>query len=120
MAISGLSTVLLRILNGNLVDVDLPLSFTQAFTTGYTLQQGVQITGATAITLPTPNVLLVYLKAVTNTLTVTWTPATGASAVVQNIAAGGFLLMMNPTAGITALTLTPVAANVTYDMLIGG
>ncbi len=118
---TGFLNALIRVLNvSNIIDFELPIYLSQSFTNGYSLKQNIASTSAVVITLPCTSILFVYLKAVVGTLTVTWTPATGASAVVQDIAVGGILIMDNPSGGITALTLGKTAVNCTYDMLIGG
>lgn len=117
MSTTGLVNALIRLLTStNVIDVEIPLAFTQAFANGQLFVQGVVNAAPTAITLPCVNVLFVYIKAMAGTLTVTWTPSGGASVVVQNIAAGGVLILNNPSAGITALTI----GIGTYDMLLGG
>ena len=117
MATTGLVNVLIRLLtSANVIDVELPLAFTQLFGNGQLFQQGVINAAPAAITLPCANVLFVYIKAVSGTLTVTWTPSGGGNVVVQNIAVGGILILNNPAAGITALTI----GIGTYDMLLGG
>jgi len=85
----------------------------------------------TTITLPISPAPLVYVAnlSTANTVTVTWTPNAGASAIVQVLQPaasssvnGGMLLLANSntTSGITALSITASGANTAVDYLILG
>ena len=78
---------------------------------------------AHAQSLPIATVRQYYLKNThaSATITVTWTPAGGASAVVQTVGPGGVLLFWQKTTdgGITALSYQASAA-ATFEDFMGG
>jgi len=85
--------------------------------------------GANVIAISTPSGIAaeVYIKNVdpnNKTVTVTWTPNGGASATVIVLNSGDQIIFWtNPsgnTPGISALTLTPSAANALVEFFIGG
>ena len=120
MASTGLMNVLIRILtSANVIDVELPLNFSQAFANGVTFKQGIIQTGALVITLPAPTIFLIYVKSVVGTTTVKWQHTGGTLVAVTDLAVGDFVLT-NCTGGYTALTIGAPAVTSTYDMLIGG
>jgi len=76
-------------------------------------------TSPTPITLPITPTQLFYLKnlSASFTITVTWTPESGSSAVIQVIQPGGVIFFFNPGNGITALSVQASGvANVDYVM----
>jgi hypothetical protein len=81
-----------------------------------------QCTGATTVNLPAATVWIVYVKnldAAAN-LTVTFTPAGGASETVL-LVPGGIFLYFQPSegaGGITALSLTPSAGTISADVYV--
>lgn len=84
-------------------------------------------TGATTITFPS-NVTQVRQLALKNlhasgTITVIWTPTTGASATIAVLGAGAGLFLWDDnthaTAGISALSLTASIANTDYELFLG-
>lgn len=78
----------------------------------------------TAITLPVSPVQFLYLKNLhaTQTITVTWTPTGGVSAIVQTLQPGSYLILGEAAVGggITALSLQGSGAGTTYEMILGG
>ena len=81
-------------------------------------------TSPTSVTLPVSPVNFVYIKNLhaTFTLTVSWTPNGGASAVIQTLEPGGYLIMGQPTsgAGITALSITASNASTPAEFILLG
>src|SRR6516164_3053089 len=81
-------------------------------------------TGATSITLPIAAVQTVYIRNThaSQTLTVTWTPNGGASAVVCTLQPNSWILLSesNTTSGITALSLQASAANTPVEYILAG
>ena len=98
----------------------------QSFT-GTISSQGESVafgTSPTSITLPINPTQVVYIANLhaTNTITVTWTPRSGASAVISTIQPIGFILMAetNTTSGITALSITASGAGTPVDFFLAG
>ncbi len=83
--------------------------------------------GPTPISLATAICTQFYLKNIDpngHTVTVTWTPQGGASAVVQTLLPGDLILFWSKPGGanngITALSLTPSAATTLIEYFFGG
>lgn len=80
----------------------------------------------TAVVLPVAVAQFVYIKNLhaTQTLTVTWTPNTGASAVVTVLAAGSAIILcesaVTALGGISVLSLQGSGAATTCEVVIGG
>jgi hypothetical protein len=81
-------------------------------------------TSPVSIALPVSPTNFLYVKNLhaTQTLTVTWTPNGGSSAVVQTLEPGSALLLIQTslTAGITALSLTGSGAATTCEYILAG
>jgi len=94
-----------------------------AFSEAQTLSVG---TGGTTVSLPISPTNFLYVKNLhaTNTLLVTWTPASGTfgSAPIVTLQPGAFIAFSEPTgaAGITALTLTGSASATLVEYVLGG
>jgi hypothetical protein len=92
-----------------------------AFSEAQTLSVG---TGGTTVSLPISPTNFLYVKNLhaTNTLLVTWTPASGTSAQIVTLQPGAFIAFSEPTgaAGITALTLTGSASATLVEYVLGG
>lgn len=91
------------------------------------LAQGIVVgTSPVSLALPTSPALQVLIRNThaANSLTVTWTPAGGSSAVVQVLAPGGLVAVWAPVsatgAGVTAISLTGSAAGTTAEVFLGG
>jgi len=90
-----------------------------------TLGEAVSIGASpTTLVLPKSPTQVVYIKNLhaTQTLTVTWTPNGGGSAVVQTLQPLGFLLLLNSntTSGITALSVQASGAATPIDYFLAG
>lgn len=87
-------------------------------------------TGGVTITLSPATVFGIYIRNVgVNPVQVTWTPTAGSSAVIQDLAPGGFIAFANPanaaavvtaTPGITALTLQALTATTPVEVVTIG
>jgi len=81
-------------------------------------------TSPTSITLPVSPVQFLYVKNLhaSNTLTVTWTPNGGSSAVILVLQPGSSIQFEEVASGsgITALTLTGSASSTTCEFLLCG
>ena len=92
-----------------------------AFSEAQTLSVG---TVGTTVSLPISPTNFLYVKNLhaTNTLLVTWTPASGTSAPIVTLQPGAFIAFSKPTgaAGITALTLTGSASATLVEYVLGG
>ena len=92
-----------------------------AFAEAQTLSIG---TAPVTISLPISPTNFVYIKNLhaTNTLSVSWTPATGSTAVIISLQPGAFISFAEPSgaAGITALSVTGSAAATLIEYVLGG
>lgn len=83
-------------------------------------------TSPVSVTLPISPVQFVYVKnlssVLANTVTVTWTPASGTSAVVITLDPGALIIFSEvvTTNGITALSLTASAAGTPVEFVVCG
>lgn len=84
-------------------------------------------TGSTSITLPTTNVLSLFVlnAGSTGDITVAWTPASATGSVIAGkLNPGGALMLWNSISGasgsISALSLTADLVNQPYQLFIGG
>jgi hypothetical protein len=81
-------------------------------------------TSPVTITIPTGTANFVYIKNThaSQTLTVTWTPASGSSNVVCTLQAGAILMLVEAVSGsgITALSLTASGASTPVDYFLAG
>lgn len=81
-------------------------------------------TGTTNVALPINVIQFVYLKNLsqTATLTVSWTPNGGVSAVVITLRPGSFICFCenDAVAGITALSLTASSGSTPVQMVLAG
>jgi hypothetical protein len=81
-------------------------------------------TSPVAIALPISPIQFLYVKNLhaTNTVTVTWTPTSGASATIQTLEPGSAILFCQNVvgAGITALTVVASGTNTQIEYIIGG
>lgn len=81
-------------------------------------------TGATSIALPISPAQIVYLQNLhaTQTITVTWTPNGGSSAVVGTLQPNGAIFLMEPNlvSGITALSVQASGASTPLLYILAG
>jgi hypothetical protein len=101
--------------------------FTGLSTTGTAFseaQSAVVGTSPTALGLPATPVLFAYIKNLhaTQTISVTWTPNGGSSAVILVLQPGSFITFgeANTLSGVTAITLTGSGANTNYEFILAG
>lgn len=96
------------------------------FTTFQEVQAGTFGTSPTSISLPVSPTQFVYIKNThaSNTLTVSWTPASGTSAIVTTLAPGSAIILLQAAVtsggGITALSFTASAASTTAEYILAG
>jgi len=93
-----------------------------AFSEAQSLSVG---TGSTVITLPISPTTFVYLKNLhaTQTVSVTWTPNGGASAVAIVLQPGAFICfgeVVQGLSGITALSVVASGASTPIEYVLGG
>lgn len=82
--------------------------------------------GATPISLPIALVQFAYIKNLhaANTVSVTWTPANGASNPVITLQPGSAIILLEaaplPSSGISAISLSSNVANTPVEYILGG
>ncbi len=97
-----------------------------AATTGEFISGNLINTNLTAITLPVAQARQIWVHNTDSaaTITVIWTPTTGASATVAVLGPNDQLMLWHTTTGatkgISALSLTASEANATYEVYVGG
>lgn len=126
MAISVTTSGTIQVIDPNTGTLTVSKALSQAFNGSVCSQSEAVIFGTspTVVTLPISPTQIVYIAnlSTVNTVTVTWTPNSGASAVVQTLQPLAAILSMasNTTSGITALSITASGSNTPVDLFLAG
>lgn len=74
------------------------------------------------VTLPITPTQLAYARNLSqsNTLTISWTPLGGVSAVITTLQPNGIIFFFNPSSGISALSVVSNAAGTLIDYVLAG